>query len=87
MIIGAFAFALKNSIPHLRPIAERVHQLQSRLARMEQALSTTRSHRYTSEQILGASAAMREVGRLNAPGRGRALPGAAAGRNRAPARR
>ena len=63
-IIGAFAFALKNSIPHLRPIAERVHQLQSRLARMEQALSTTRSHRYTSEQILGASAAMREVGRL-----------------------
>ncbi|WP_051356529.1 sigma-54 interaction domain-containing protein [Azorhizobium doebereinerae] len=63
-IIGAFAFALKNSIPHLRPIAERVHQLQSRLARMEQALSTTRSHRYTSEQILGASIAMREVGRL-----------------------
>lgn len=63
-IIGAFAFALKNSIPHLRPIAERVHQLQSRLARMEQALSTTRSHRYTSEQILGASAAMRDVGRL-----------------------
>lgn len=63
-IIGAFAFALKNSIPHLRPIAERVHQLQSRLARMEQALSTTRTHRYTIEQILGASTAMREVGRL-----------------------
>ncbi|QTL06111.1 sigma 54-interacting transcriptional regulator [Aquabacter sp. L1I39] len=63
-IIGAFAFALKNSIPHLRPIAERVHHLQARLARMEQALSTTRSHRYTSEQILGASPAMREVGRL-----------------------
>jgi transcriptional regulator with PAS, ATPase and Fis domain len=63
-VIGAFAFALKNSIPHLRPIAERVHQLQSRLARMEQALSTTRTHRYTIEQILGASAAMREVGRL-----------------------
>lgn len=63
-IIGAFAFALKNSIPHLRPIAERVHHLQARLARMEQALSTTRAHRYTSEQILGASPAMREVGRL-----------------------
>jgi len=63
-IIGAFAFALKNSIPHLRPIAERVQQLQSRLARMEQALSTTRTHRYTVEQILGASTAMREVGRL-----------------------
>ncbi len=64
VIIGAFAFALKNSIPQLRPIAERLQQLQSRLARMEQALSTTRSHRYTSEQILGASAAMRELGRL-----------------------
>ena len=63
-IIGAFAFALKNSIPHLRPIAERVHHLQARLARMEQALSTTRSHRYTSEQILGASPVMRDVGRL-----------------------
>jgi len=63
-IIGAFAFALKNSIPHLRPIAERVQQLQSRIARMEQALSTTRTHRYTVEQILGASTAMREVGRL-----------------------
>jgi len=63
-IIGAFAYALKNSIPHLRPIAERVQQLQSRLARMEQALSTTRTHRYTIEQILGASTAMREVGRL-----------------------
>lgn len=63
-IIGAFAFALKNSIPHLRPIAERVHQLQSRLARMEQALSTPRGHRYTIEQILGASLPMRETGRL-----------------------
>lgn len=63
-IIGAFAFALKNSIPHLRPIAERVQQLQSRLTRMEQALSTTRTHRYTIEHILGASTAMREVGRL-----------------------
>ncbi len=63
-IIGAFAFALKNSIPQLRPIAERLQQLQSRLARMEQALSTTRSHRYTSEQILGASGAMRDLGRM-----------------------
>jgi transcriptional regulator with PAS, ATPase and Fis domain len=63
-VIGAFAFALKNSIPHLRPIAERVNQLQARLARMEQALYTNRTHRYTIEQILGASPAMREVNRL-----------------------
>ena len=31
-IIGAIAFALKDSIPYLRPIAERLHQMQSRLS-------------------------------------------------------
>lgn len=63
-IIGAIAFALKNSIPYLRPIAERVQQLQSRIARMEQALSTPRASRYNVEHILGASPAMRQVSRL-----------------------
>ncbi|MFS8038171.1 sigma-54 interaction domain-containing protein [Xanthobacter sp. AM11] len=63
-VIGAIAFALKNSIPYLRPIAERVQHLQARLARMEQALSTTRTHRYNAEHILGASPAMRQVSRL-----------------------
>ncbi|MEW6257354.1 MAG: sigma 54-interacting transcriptional regulator [Pseudomonadota bacterium] len=63
-IIGAIAFALKNSIPYLRPIAERVQQLQSRLTRMEQALSTTRTSKFNVEHILGASPAMRQVSRL-----------------------
>lgn len=63
-IIGAIGFALKNSIPYLRPIAERVQQLQTRLARVEQALSTTRTSRYNMEHILGASLAMRQVSRL-----------------------
>ncbi|MFG1302106.1 sigma 54-interacting transcriptional regulator [Xanthobacter sp. V3C-3] len=63
-VIGAIAFALKNSIPYLRPIAERIQQLQSRLAHMEQALGARRAARYTAEQIIGASPAMREVGRL-----------------------
>ncbi|MEP9354672.1 sigma 54-interacting transcriptional regulator [Xanthobacter sp. KR7-65] len=63
-VIGAVAFALKNSIPHLRPIAERVHQLQSRLARIEQALSTTRTSRFNLQHILGASPAMRQLNRL-----------------------
>ncbi|MEW6122271.1 MAG: sigma 54-interacting transcriptional regulator [Pseudomonadota bacterium] len=62
-IIGAIAFALKNSIPYLRPIAERVQQLQSRIARMEQARSS-RTSRFNVEHILGASGSMRQVSRL-----------------------
>ncbi|GLI25132.1 transcriptional regulator with PAS, ATPase and Fis domain [Xanthobacter flavus] len=63
-IIGAIAFALKDSIPYLRPIAERLHQMQSRLSRMEQAFSAKRAVRFTAEHILGASPAMRQLARL-----------------------
>ncbi len=63
-IIGAIAFALKNSLTYLRPIADRFNKLQSRLARAEQALAASRSSKYTVENLIGFSPAMLEVKRL-----------------------
>ncbi|MDQ2103559.1 sigma-54 interaction domain-containing protein [Azospirillum isscasi] len=63
-IIGALAFALKNSLTYLRPIADRFNKLQSRLARMEQELAASRAPKYTVENLVGFSPAMLQVKRL-----------------------
>ncbi|WP_207462191.1 sigma 54-interacting transcriptional regulator [Azospirillum sp. SYSU D00513] len=63
-IIGAIAFALKNSLTYLRPIAERFNKLQLRLARMERELATSRAPKYTVENLIGFSPAMLQVKRL-----------------------
>jgi len=63
-VIGAIAFALKNSLTYLRPIAERFNTLQSRLARMEQELAASRAPKYTVENLVGFSPAMLQVKRL-----------------------
>ncbi|MBP2294955.1 sigma-54 interaction domain-containing protein [Azospirillum rugosum] len=63
-IIGAIAFALKNSLTYLRPIAERFNKLQSRLARMEKELAASRAPKYTVENLIGFSPAMLQVKRL-----------------------
>ncbi len=63
-IIGALAFALKNSLTYLRPIAERFNKLQSRLARMEQELAASRAPKYSVENLVGFSPAMLQVKRL-----------------------
>ncbi|MBP2310720.1 sigma-54 interaction domain-containing protein [Azospirillum soli] len=63
-IIGAIAFALKNSLTYLRPIADRFNKLQSRLARMEQELAASRASKYTVENLIGFSPAMLQVKRL-----------------------
>ncbi|KAA0679291.1 sigma-54-dependent Fis family transcriptional regulator [Roseomonas genomospecies 6] len=63
-IIGALAFALKNSLTYLRPIADRFNKLQSRLARMEQELAASRVPKYTVENLVGFSPAMLQVKRL-----------------------
>jgi transcriptional regulator with PAS, ATPase and Fis domain len=63
-IIGAIAFALKNSLTYLRPIADRFNRLQTHLARMEQALAASRASKYTVENLIGFSPAMLEVKRL-----------------------
>ena len=63
-IIGAIAFALKNSLTYLRPIADRFNKLQSRLARMEQELAASRAPKYTVENLVGFSPAMLQVKRL-----------------------
>ena len=63
-VIGAIAFALKNSLPYLRPIADRFNKLQSRLARVEQELAASRASKYTVENLVGFSPAMLQVKRL-----------------------
>ncbi|CAO3408881.1 sigma-54 interaction domain-containing protein [Azospirillum largimobile] len=63
-VIGAIAFALKNSLTYLRPIAERFNKLQSRLARVEQELAASRAAKYTVENLVGFSPAMLQVKRL-----------------------
>ena len=63
-IIGAIAFALKNSLTYLRPIADRFNKLQSRLARVEQELAARRASKYTVENLVGFSPAMLQVKRL-----------------------
>ncbi|WP_211102982.1 sigma 54-interacting transcriptional regulator [Azospirillum sp. B21] len=63
-VIGALAFALKNSLTYLRPIAERFNKLQSRLTRMEQELAASRASQYTVENLIGFSPAMLQVKRL-----------------------
>ena len=63
-IIGAIAFALKNSLTYLRPIAERFNKLQSRLARMEHELAASRMSKYTMENLIGFSPAMLQLKRL-----------------------
>jgi transcriptional regulator with PAS, ATPase and Fis domain len=63
-IIGAIAFALKNSLTNLRPIAERFNKLQSRLARMEHELAASRMSKYTMENLIGFSPAMMQLKRL-----------------------
>lgn len=63
-IIGALGFALKNSLPHLRPIADRFNKLQLRLARAEQALAASRAPKYTIENLVGFSPLMLQVKRL-----------------------
>jgi transcriptional regulator with PAS, ATPase and Fis domain len=63
-IIGAIAFALKNSLTYLRPIAERFNKLQSRLARMEHELAASRMSKYTMENLIGFSPVMLQLKRL-----------------------
>ncbi|WP_211109693.1 sigma-54 interaction domain-containing protein [Azospirillum oleiclasticum] len=63
-VIGAIAFALKNSLTYLRPIAERFNTLQTRLARMEQELAASRAPKYTVENLVGFSPPMLQVKRL-----------------------
>ncbi|MFP5511705.1 MAG: sigma-54 interaction domain-containing protein [Alphaproteobacteria bacterium] len=63
-VIGALAFALKNSLTYLRPIAERFNKLQSRLTRVEQELAASRASQYTVENLIGFSPAMLQVKRL-----------------------
>ncbi|MGQ9370075.1 sigma-54 interaction domain-containing protein [Azospirillum sp. ST 5-10] len=63
-VIGAIAFALKNSLAHLRPIAERFAKLQSRLERMEREVAASRTSKYTAENLVGFGPAMRQVKRL-----------------------
>ncbi|CAO3428995.1 sigma-54 interaction domain-containing protein [Azospirillum doebereinerae] len=63
-VIGALAFALKNSLTYLRPIADRFNKLQSRLARVEQELAASRASKYTVENLIGFSPAMLQVKRL-----------------------
>ena len=63
-VIGALAFALKNSLTYLRPIADRFNTLQSRLTRVEQELAASRASQYTVENLIGFSPAMLQVKRL-----------------------
>ncbi|CAO3451668.1 sigma-54 interaction domain-containing protein [Azospirillum largimobile] len=63
-VIGALAFALKNSLTYLRPIADRFNKLQSRLTRVEQELAASRASQYTVENLIGFSPAMLQVKRL-----------------------
>jgi transcriptional regulator with PAS, ATPase and Fis domain len=63
-IIGAVSFSLKNSISLLRPIADRVSKLQSRLAHIEKKLAATRTSKYTAENIVGFSSPMLQLKRL-----------------------
>ncbi|PWC33515.1 sigma 54-interacting transcriptional regulator [Azospirillum sp. TSO35-2] len=63
-VIGALAFALKNSLTYLRPIADRFNTLQSRLTRVEQELAASRASHYTVENLIGFSPAMLQVKRL-----------------------
>ncbi|MGH2342808.1 sigma-54 interaction domain-containing protein [Segnochrobactraceae bacterium EtOH-i3] len=64
-IIGGLAFALKNSLTHLKPISDRFNRLQTRLARVEQELATAnREPKYTVEHLVGFSPAMLQVKRL-----------------------
>ncbi|MCG5238469.1 sigma-54 interaction domain-containing protein [Azospirillum doebereinerae] len=63
-VVGALAFALKNSLTYLRPIADRFNKLQSRLARMEQELAASRASKHTVENLIGFSPAMLQVKRL-----------------------
>jgi len=63
-VIGAIAFALKNSLTYLRPIADRFNKLQSRLARVEQELAASRASKHTVENLIGFSPAMLQVKRL-----------------------
>ncbi|SMH40146.1 sigma-54 interaction domain-containing protein [Azospirillum agricola] len=63
-VIGALAFALKNSLTYLRPIADRFNKLQSRLARVEQELAASRASKHTVESLIGFSPPMLEVKRL-----------------------
>jgi transcriptional regulator with PAS, ATPase and Fis domain len=63
-VIGAISFSLKNSIALLRPIADRLNKLQSRLAHVEKKLAATRTSKYTVENLLGFSPAMLELKRL-----------------------
>jgi transcriptional regulator with PAS, ATPase and Fis domain len=63
-VIGALAFALKNSLTYLRPIADRFNKLQSRLTRVEQELAASRASKYTVENLIGFSPAMLQVKRL-----------------------
>lgn len=63
-VIGALAFALKNSLTYLRPIADRFNKLQSRLNRVEQELAASRASQYTVENLIGFSPPMLQVKRL-----------------------
>ncbi len=63
-VVGALAFALKNSLTYLRPIADRFNKLQSRLALMERELASSRISKYTLENLVGFSPAMLQVKRL-----------------------
>ncbi|PWC61309.1 Fis family transcriptional regulator [Azospirillum sp. TSH7] len=63
-VIGAIAFALKNSLTYLRPIADRFNKLQSRLTRVEQELAASRASQYTVENLIGFSQPMLQVKRL-----------------------
>ncbi|MBY6263671.1 AAA family ATPase [Azospirillum sp. 412522] len=63
-VIGALAFALKNSLTYLRPIADRFNKLQSRLTRVEQELAASRASQYTVENLIGFSPPMLQVKRL-----------------------
>ncbi|KAA0587327.1 sigma 54-interacting transcriptional regulator (plasmid) [Azospirillum oryzae] len=63
-VIGALAFALKNSLTYLRPIADRFNKLQSRLTRVEQELAASRASQYTVENLIGFSQPMLQVKRL-----------------------
>ncbi len=63
-LIGAIGFALFDHADRLRPLVSKYQKLQEELSRTRQELARERRAKYSLSQMIGNSAAMREVKRL-----------------------
>jgi transcriptional regulator with PAS, ATPase and Fis domain len=63
-LVGAVGFVLYDRVEGLKPMLDKVAQLQARLSAAERELSESRRARYSLASFLGVSAAASEVKRL-----------------------